>query len=81
MKCQKCGTEYFAFKGIIDRNKNILSLLSICPNCMSVKNTDILIVDHFEFRDDEFNDGNKTKKRKKEIKANVIDFSRYYDNN
>ncbi|MGA1847254.1 hypothetical protein [Deferribacter abyssi] len=52
MRCKKCDADYIVFKAVIDRKKKILSLLYICPKCMAVKNKDIPIVEHFDFRED-----------------------------
>jgi len=68
MKCKKCSIDYLAFKAIIDRNNNLLSLLYICPKCMAVKNVDVPIIEHFDFREDY---------ESKKNKNNIINFSNY----
>lgn len=70
MKCKKCGVDYFVFKAIIYRNKRLLSLLYICPECMSVKNVDVPMIEHFDFREDY---------ELKKDKDNLIDLTDYYN--
>ncbi|WP_188020385.1 hypothetical protein [Deferribacter autotrophicus] len=70
MKCKKCGIDYLVFKAIIDRNKKMLSLLYICPECMAVKSVDVPMIEHFDFREDY---------EPKKHKDNIINFNNYFN--
>jgi hypothetical protein len=82
MKCSKCEKEFLAFKGLIDREKKILSILYMCSECMSVKNVDINIVEHFDFKERELNDSYKNNDEKRiKHNNNILYFNSFFNDN